>query len=165
MSSLGFGLVSAAVLAIAAVGFTMQFAVANVLNLAYGAVMINSAFVTYYLNVHAHVNAWVAMPAGIATGALGSYLLNRCIFTPFQRRNPMSITVIMAALGMDICITFGLQAIVGGGFFSYRQNTGVLHRFLGMNINSLQLIIIAISAAVMVLTTWLLRFMRLGKAM
>ncbi len=82
MSSLGFGLVSAAVLAIAAVGFTMQFAVANVLNLAYGAVMINSAFVTYYLNVHAHVNAWVAMPAGIATGALRSYLLNRCIFTP-----------------------------------------------------------------------------------
>jgi branched-chain amino acid transport system permease protein/neutral amino acid transport system permease protein len=165
MSSLGFGLVSAAVLAIAAVGFTMQFAVANVLNLAYGSVMINSAFVAFYLNVHANMNPWIAMLGGIATGAVGSYLLNRFIYTPFQRRNPMSITVIMAALGMDIAITFGLQAIVGGGFFSYRQSTGTLYRFLGMDINLLQLIIMAISAAVMILTTWLLKFTRLGKAM
>ena len=40
LASFGFGLVTAAVLAIAAVGFTMQFAVTDVLNLAYGAVMI-----------------------------------------------------------------------------------------------------------------------------
>jgi len=38
-ASIGFGLVSAAVLAIASVGFTLQFAVTNVLNLAYTAVM------------------------------------------------------------------------------------------------------------------------------
>jgi branched-subunit amino acid ABC-type transport system permease component len=165
MSSFGFGLVSAAVLAIAAVGFTMQFAVANVLNLAYGAVMINSAFVTFFLNIHTNLNVWVAMLGGIATGALGSYLLNRFIFTPFQRRNPMSITVIMAALGMDIAITFGLQAVVGGGFFSYRQSVGTLYHFLGMNINGLQIVVIGISATVMVVITWLLKFTRLGKAM
>ena len=165
MSSFGFGLVTAAVLAIAAVGFTMQYAVANVLNLAYGAVMMNSAFVTYFLNVHMNLNVWVAMFGSIAAGAVGSYLLNRFIFTPFQRRNPMSITVIMAALGMDIALTFGLQAIVGGGFFSYRQSTGTLHHFLGMEINSLQLIIMTISVSVMVLVTWILRFTRLGKAM
>ena len=50
LASVGFGLVTAAVLAIAAVGFTMQFAVTDVLNLAYGAVMIASAFVAYALN-------------------------------------------------------------------------------------------------------------------
>ena len=66
LSSFGFGLISAAVLAIATVGFTMQFAVTNVLNLAYGSVMINSAFVTYYLNVHARLNAWVAMLGGMS---------------------------------------------------------------------------------------------------
>ena len=40
VASIGFGLVTAAVLALAAVGFTLQFAVTNVLNLAYGGVMI-----------------------------------------------------------------------------------------------------------------------------
>ena len=36
VASIGFGLVTAAVLSLAAVGFTLQFAVTNVLNLAYG---------------------------------------------------------------------------------------------------------------------------------
>ena len=36
VASIGFGLVTAAVLALASVGFTLQFAVTNVLNLAYG---------------------------------------------------------------------------------------------------------------------------------
>jgi len=41
-SSISFGLITAAVLSIAAVGFTLQFAVTDVLNLAFGAVMIVS---------------------------------------------------------------------------------------------------------------------------
>ena len=70
LASLGFGLVTAAVLAIAAVGFTMQFAVTDVLNLAYGAVMIAAAFVAYALN-QAGVNVWIAMLAAAAAGAAG----------------------------------------------------------------------------------------------
>jgi branched-subunit amino acid ABC-type transport system permease component len=50
LASFGFGLVTAAVLAIASVGFTMQFAVTDVLNLAYAGVMILSAFVAYAVN-------------------------------------------------------------------------------------------------------------------
>ena len=85
LASVGFGLVTAAVLAIAAVGFTMQFAVTDVLNLAYGAVMIASAFVAYALN-QAGVNVWIALLAAAAAGAVGSVLLNQGIYTPFQRR-------------------------------------------------------------------------------
>jgi branched-chain amino acid transport system permease protein len=59
LSSVGFGLVTASVLAIASVGFTLQFAVTDVLNLAYGAVMIAGAFFAYLLNSHG-VNIWIA---------------------------------------------------------------------------------------------------------
>jgi branched-subunit amino acid ABC-type transport system permease component len=45
LASFGFGLVTASVLAIAAIGFTLQFGVTDVLNLAYGAVMTAGAFV------------------------------------------------------------------------------------------------------------------------
>ena len=85
LASLGFGLVTAAVLAIAAVGFTMQFAVTDVLNLAFGAVMIASAFVAYALN-QAGVNVWIGLLAAAVAGAVASVLLNRGIYTPFQRR-------------------------------------------------------------------------------
>ena len=66
LASLGFGLVTAAVLAIAAVGFTMQFAVTDVLNLAYGAIMIASAYVAYAVN-QAGGSDWLGMLAAAAT--------------------------------------------------------------------------------------------------
>ena len=165
LSSLGFGIISAAVLAIATVGFTMQFAVTNVLNLAFGSVMINSAFVTYYLNVHVGLNAWVALFGGVATGSIASYLLNRFVYTPFQRRNLAPITIVIVALGVDLCGTFGLQAIVGGSYFSYKQSLGREWHFLGMYFSTLQLTIIAISLGVMLVVAWLLKYTRLGKAM
>ena len=45
LHAVGFGIVTAAVMALAAVGFTVQFGVTNILNLAYGDVMTASAFV------------------------------------------------------------------------------------------------------------------------
>src|SRR6266516_1198012 len=103
LASLGFGLVTAAVLAIAAVGFTMQFAVTDVLNLAYGAVMIASAFVAYALN-QAGVNIWIGLLAAAAAGSAGSVLLNRGIYTPFQRRGSAPITMVIVSLGMTLII-------------------------------------------------------------
>ena len=50
VAALGFGLISASVIAIAAVGFTMQFGIANMINLAYGEVMIVCAYVAFYVN-------------------------------------------------------------------------------------------------------------------
>lgn len=164
MPSFGFGLVTAAVLAIATVGFTMQFAVTNVLNLAYGSIMINSAFVAYYLNVHG-VTAWATVPAGVVIGAGASWALNRFVFTPFQRRNLAPITVVIVALGVDLIGTFGLQAIVGGGYVSFRQNQGHEYHVLGMFLSGLQLIILAICAGVLIIIHWLLKYTRLGKAM
>jgi branched-subunit amino acid ABC-type transport system permease component len=164
MSSFGFGLISAAVLAIATVGFTMQFAVTNVLNLAYGSIMINSAFVTYYVNQHG-VTAWVALVGGVVTGAVASWLLNRFIYTPFQRRNLAPITVVIVSLGIDLMGTFGLQAIVGGGYVSFTQSQGHEYHILGMLLSGLQLIIFGICAVVLVGVHWLLKYTRLGKAM
>jgi branched-chain amino acid transport system permease protein len=47
LHAIGFGIVTAAVMALAAVGFTVQFGVTNILNLAYGDVITASAFVAY----------------------------------------------------------------------------------------------------------------------
>ncbi len=45
--SLGFGLVTASILAMGAVGFTLQFGVTNLFNLAFGESMTVAAFVAY----------------------------------------------------------------------------------------------------------------------
>jgi branched-subunit amino acid ABC-type transport system permease component len=164
LASLGFGLVTASVLAIAAVGFTMQFAVTDVLNLAYGAVMIGAAFVAYTVN-QAGASIWIAMLAAAAAGAVGSVLLNRFVYTPFQRRGSAPITLVIVALGMTLIIEFGLQAIVGGTNVSYTVAAGPTLKAGGLVLTTVQLVIIGLSVVIMALVHGVLRYTKLGKAM
>jgi branched-subunit amino acid ABC-type transport system permease component len=164
LASLGFGLVTASVLAIAAVGFTMQFAVTSVLNLAYGAVMIASAFVAYAVN-QAGASVWIGLLAGAATGACASVALNRGIYTPFQRRGSAPITLVIVSLGMTLIIEFGVQAIVGGTNVSYTMSNGPTLGAGGLTLTAVQLVIIGLSVLLMGAVHVLLTYTKLGKAM
>jgi branched-subunit amino acid ABC-type transport system permease component len=164
VAALGFGLISASVIAIAAVGFTMQFAVTGVLNLAYGAVMIGSAFVAYTVN-QAGVSVWIALLAGAAAGAAGSVLLNRGIYGPFQRRGSAPITMVIVSLGMTLVIEFGVQAIVGGTNVSFTMSAGPTVAAGGFTLTAVQLVIIGLSLVLMAAVHVLLTYTKLGKAM
>src|SRR5690349_10585752 len=85
LASFGFGLVTASVLAIAAIGFTLQFGVTDVLNLAYGAVMIAGAYLAYVIN-SLGVSVWIGLAVAVAACSAGSVLLNGVVYAPFQRR-------------------------------------------------------------------------------
>lgn len=164
VASVGFGLITAAVLAIASVAFTLQFAVTDVLNLAYGAVMIASAFVAYALN-QAGVNVWIGLLVAAAAGAVGSVLLNQGIYAPFQRRGSAPITMVIVSLGMTLIIEFGLQAIVGGTSVSYTMSQGPTVRAGGLVLTAVQFAIIGLAIVTMAAVHGLLRYTKLGKAM
>jgi branched-chain amino acid transport system permease protein/neutral amino acid transport system permease protein len=164
VTSIGFGLVAAAVLALAAVGFTLQFAVTNVLNLAYGGVMIVSAYAAYVLN-HAGVEIWIAVIASIVAGALMSLFLNTVVYTPFQRRGTSSIAMVIVSLGMTLIFVFGTQAIAGPTNVSYAMSQGATVKVGSIELTVVQLVLIALSIVVMCLVHGLIRYTRLGKAM
>jgi branched-subunit amino acid ABC-type transport system permease component len=164
VESIGFGLVTAAVLALAAVGFTLQFAVSGVLNLAYGGVMVVAAYVTFKVNQQG-VNVWVSALAGIATGALLSLALNTFIYTPFQRRGTSSIGLVIVALGMTLILVFGTQAAAGPTNVSYTMSQGATLRAGSITLTVVQVAIIALSIVVMLGVHALIRYTRLGKAM
>jgi branched-chain amino acid transport system permease protein/neutral amino acid transport system permease protein len=161
----GFGLVTAAILALSAVGFTLQFGVSNIFNLAYGAVMTVSAFVAYIVNVHLHTSIWLAMVAGAVAGAALSVLINRLIYVPFLRRGTALFTMVMVSLAVATIVQNAIQAIAGAGFRSYtRLSESSLH-FAGMILTPTQLIIIGIAVGAMIALHLLLRHTRIGKAM
>ena len=164
VESIGFGLVTSAVLAVASVGFTLQFAVTNVLNLAYGGVMVVSAYAAYVVNQRG-VSVWISALAGIAAGALLSVILNNLIYTPFQRKGTSSIGMVIVSLGMTLILVFGTQAIAGPTNVSYTASQGATVTPLGLNLTVVQLVIIAISIVVMLGVHFLIRYTRLGKAM
>ncbi len=164
LAAFGFGLVSMGVIAIGAVGFTMQFGITNVINLAYGDVMITSVFVAYGLN-HAGVSIWVGLIAGALWGALLSFLLNRVLYGPFQRRGTSHLGMVIVSLATGIMMSNVLLAVVGPDNVSYVQSAGPTLRLGGISLTAVQVVIIAIAVVAMLAIHGLLTYTRLGKAM
>jgi branched-subunit amino acid ABC-type transport system permease component len=164
LASVGFGLITASVLAIAAVGFTLQFAVTDVLNLAFAAVMTAGAFIAYWVN-QAGISVWIGLIVAMVACSLLSVLLNLVVYSPFQRRGSSPITIVIVSLGMALIIEFGVQAIVGGVDVSYTMGQGRTFRADGLILTTVQLVIIAISLVVIAAAHVLLRYTKLGKAM
>jgi branched-subunit amino acid ABC-type transport system permease component len=164
IASVGFGLVTASVLAIASVGFTLQFGVTDVLNLAYGAVMILGAFLAYLVNSHG-VSVWLGLLVAVAACSAVSVLLNSAVYTPFQRRGASPITMVIVSLGMTLIIVFGLEAVAGGVPVSYTMGNGPTFSAGGLTLTGVQLVIMALAVLVMAGVHVLLRYTKLGKAM
>jgi branched-subunit amino acid ABC-type transport system permease component len=164
VASIGFGLITAAVLAIASVAFSLQFAVTDVLNLAFAAIMTAGAFVAYWIN-QAGASVWIGLIVAMAACSALSVFLNLVVYAPFQRRGSSPITIVIVSLGMALIIEFGVQAIVGGVNVSYTMGQGTTYKFGGLILTTVQLVIIAISVVVMVAVYALLRYTKLGKSM
>lgn len=164
LASVGFGLLTAAVLAIAAVGFTLQFAVTDVLNLAFAAVMTAGAFTAYGIN-KLGVSVWVGLLVAMVVCSALSVALNVLVYAPFQRRGLPPITIVIVSLGMALVIGFGIEAIVGGINVSYKMSQGRTWHAAGLILTTVQLVIIGISVVVMVAAHLTLRYTKLGKSM
>jgi branched-subunit amino acid ABC-type transport system permease component len=162
--AIGFGIVTASILAVAGVGFTLQFGVTNILNLAYGDIMTAAAFVAYLLT-SAGFSVWLALVAGAAFGSVFSVLLNRCIYTPFVGRGTRLFGMIIVTIAVSLIVQNGLLAIFGANFFSLKVPRPASVHIAGMTFTTDQLAIIAIAVVAMLLIHLLLRYTKLGKAM
>jgi branched-chain amino acid transport system permease protein/neutral amino acid transport system permease protein len=162
--AIGFGIVTASILAVAGVGFTLQFGVTNILNLAYGDIMTAAAFVAY-LVTSAGLSVWLALVTGAAFGAVFSVLLNRFVYTPFVRRGTHLFGMIIVTIAVSLILQNALLAIFGANFFSLQMPRPASVQIGGMVFTTVQLVIIGIAVVAMLGIHLLLRYTKLGKAM
>lgn len=164
VSAIGFGIVTASILAVGAVGFTLQFSVTNILNLAFGSVMTIAGFTAYALNARS-VNIWLCMlVAGLAGGVL-SVALNALLFAPLVRRGMKLFGMVIITISVALILDHLVQAIVGPSFFSYRVSAGRTMHLGAMVFTTTELITIGIAVVAMLALHVGLKFTRLGKAM
>jgi len=164
LAALGFGLISVSVIAVAAVGFTMQFGITNMINLAYGEVMIVCAYVAYFFNQKG-VSVWAALLAAALAGSVLSFLLNRLLYSPFQRKGTNLIGMVIISLAASLMLANVLLAIVGYGSAAYEVDQGFLLRWNGLVLTAAQIAVIGVAVVLMLAIHALLRYTRLGKAM
>ena len=163
-AAIGFGLVSASVIAIAAVGFTMQFGITTLINLAYGGIMITAAFVAYGVN-RAGFSIWTGLAVAAACGAVASLALHRVLYAPFLRRGTSHIGMVIVSLAAALMLSNVLLALVGYDNVSYVVADEAAVTAGGLILTRVQVVVIGIAVAAMLAIHALLKFTRLGKAM
>jgi branched-chain amino acid transport system permease protein len=106
-----------------ALGLTLQYGVARILNLAYGEILIAGAFGAYWLYSSHAVGPLVGLTVVVPLAFAANWAIYRFLLTPLVRRAP-SREVLEAD---SILFTFGLlfvlqgigQAIFGGQIYGY----------------------------------------------
>jgi branched-subunit amino acid ABC-type transport system permease component len=160
--SVGAGLATAAILALSAVSFTLQYAVSRIANFAHGELLTIGAYAAYSSQHLFHQDtAAVAVIAAVA-GALAGVLLNVVLIERFQGRN--AITVLIVTLGASLIAQNVLMIIYGAANVSYSLNGGALHHVGPFLWTTMDLEVIAAAAAVAVMLYLLLQHTRVGTA-
>lgn len=163
--ALGFGLVSSAALVLGAAGFTIQFGVANIFNLGYGAVMTVAMYVAYVVNADAGASIWLALVCAALAGAGLSWFLNSALFAPLRRRRVSVWAITIVSFGVSMILGGVLLAAAGTDTRAYSEPTYASAHVLGMVLTTQQRAFIGVGIAAMIGLHALLRYTRLGKEM
>ena len=163
--SFGFGLITASILAIAAVGLSLQFGITNYINFAYGDLLTFGVYVAFVVNQHYGLNIWVGLVLAVITTAILAWLINLFILRPFTNRGTSPIIMLVVTLGVSLILQNVIQAIFTEQFQNFNVNTGTPLSLGPFLFTPLQLAIIGLAIITMLGIHIVLRYTRLGKAM
>ena len=160
--TVGVGLATAAILALSALAFTLEYAVSRIANFAHGEFLTIGAYVAYSTQAIFHQNVAAAAVIAAAAGAVAGLLLNVLVIEQFRGRS--AITVLIATLGVALIVQNVLEMIYGAANVSYSFAQGSLHHvgpFLWTT-SDIEVIISALAVAGIIYL--LLQRTRFGKA-
>jgi branched-subunit amino acid ABC-type transport system permease component len=123
--TIGVGLATAAILALSAVAFTLEYAVSRVANFAHGEFLTIGAYVAYSTQGIFHQNVAAAAVIAAASGAVAGLVLNALVIEQFRGRS--AVTILIATLGVALIVENVLVMIYGAANVSYSFAQGSLH--------------------------------------
>lgn len=166
ITTLGFGLVDAAVLAVAAVGFTLQFGVTNYVNFAYGDLITFGAFMAFVGGSQPFgLPIWQALvAAAFLTGAL-SFVVGRFVFTPFFLRRPQLLFALAMTFAASLILSSVWAVIWGSQYRELNYGGAEVHSLGPLLATSAELSYVVVALATLVAVHLLLTRTKLGRTM
>ncbi|MET0709836.1 MAG: branched-chain amino acid ABC transporter permease [Tardiphaga sp.] len=137
------GLLLGGMYALIAMGLTLQYGVARIMNLSYGEFLIAAAFASWFLFTGWAVNPLLGLALVIPLSFAVSWLLYRILLTPLVRRartrDALEVDSILATFGMMFIVQGIMLTLFGGAYVSYSFLATPIH--LGGEIVSLNRLI------------------------
>ncbi len=164
LQSIGFGITTAAVIAIGAMGFTLQLGVTNLLNLSFGNIMTLGAFASLIVE-RWHLGLVPTILAAPLVGAVASVLLARTLLAVFARRQNGAFELLMVTLAAGLIIEYTLDALAHLQVFQFQFPSGATVHLGPFVFTVLSLALIGAAALVLAALLAALHLTRLGKAL
>lgn len=162
------GIQLGAVIAITSLGLSLIFGVTGLINFAHGEMVTFGAVAAFFLNrpgglLNVHL-IWAAVLA-VALGAALGWAFEQGLFGPLRRRKTGLIALLVISIGLSIMIRYLILAVYGGLSNPYRNYATQSPLQLGpISTTPKNLVVTALSLAVLVLVGLLLTRTRLGTA-
>jgi branched-chain amino acid transport system permease protein len=159
------GLFLESIYALFALGYTLVFGVLDILNLAHQAVFMLCAYAALVLVVHLHMPMFAALPAAVLLGGLLGLLVERVAFRPLRGRSDSNIAGLISSIALATILEAVVSQVFGPDVERFPLGTVPTRTIQvgGAVVSELQIVIIAIAAAMLLGLTWLLRRTRLGR--
>jgi branched-chain amino acid transport system permease protein len=162
--TLGFALVTASILALSAVAFTLEYAVTNVANVSHGEILTVGAYAAYLV----HERTGSAIAAAIAAALAGGFValaMHAAVIGPFIRFGATPTIVFIATLGLSFMIQNTLVIFFGAANVAYTLDPGAPQHLGPFLLTPLDLQIIASAIAITFMLYVIISRTRFGKAL
>jgi branched-chain amino acid transport system permease protein len=158
----GFGIVTAAVLALSAVALTLEYAVSRVANLAHGELLTIGAYAAYEFLRWTHSVPIAALGAALV-GGLAGVAMNVGLIERFAGRQ--AIVTVIATLGVSLVIQNILIIAFGAANQGYTINQGSPNHVGPFVLTRAEILVTVSAAVVATLLYVLLQRTKFGKAL
>ncbi len=160
-----FGIITASVIALAAVGVTLQFGVTNYVNFAFGSYLGLGGFVAWELNVHLGINFWLATLCSGLFMAVFAVVVSRLILDRFVHRKTPPVYMLIVTLGLWLMLSSAMLIIWGADIRQFNVGASTPVHVGPFVITDVQVLVIVGAAAILVGLHLLLTRTTLGKTM
>lgn len=117
------GITLGGIYALIAMGLTLQYGVARIMNLSYGESLVAAAFAALWLFTSVSVNPLIGLFVIVPAAGLTNWLIYRILLVPLVKRSPsrdaLEVDSILATFGLLFIAQGVMLAIFGGNYFSY----------------------------------------------
>ena len=162
--TLGFAMVTASILALSAVAFTLQYAVTNVANVSHGEILTAGAYAAYLVHQRTGSAIAAAIAAALA-GGLAALAMHSVVIGPFIRFGASPTIVFIATLGMSFVIQNVLVIFFGASNVAYSLDPGPPQHLGPFLLTPLDVEIIASAIAITFVLYLIISRTKFGKAL
>jgi branched-chain amino acid transport system permease protein len=109
--------------ALVAMGLTLQYGVARIMNLSYGEILVAAAFAVLWLFTAAGLNPLLGLAVVVPGAFIVSWLIYRILLLPLVRRaktrDALEVDSILATFGLLFVVQGVMLVLFGGAYYSY----------------------------------------------